>query len=104
MHGGDLGQALSAFQALSELVADDSRRVSELASDAVAAAGPTVSPAEVVLDAVDRTTPVVLLLGGPPLARAATVGASPNWSLPKWSRTGSRCARRRSHRMTRPQA
>ncbi|WP_350274676.1 caspase family protein [Kribbella sp. HUAS MG21] len=75
LFGDDLGQAYAAWQALHRMRDDDSRRVSEAATDAIAASGLVVTPAEVEL--VDGAAE--LLLEGPPLALTAAASASASW-------------------------
>ncbi|GAA1130437.1 hypothetical protein GCM10009630_30420 [Kribbella jejuensis] len=71
----DLGQAYAAWQALGRMTADDSRKVSEAATAALASALPTVTPSELTLDA---TAPAELHLAGPPIALTAVASAPDN--------------------------
>jgi len=73
----DLGQAYAAWQALHRMVDDDSRKVSEAATEAIAAAVPRVTPAEVVLD--QAIAVAELLVEGPPIARTAVASPGADW-------------------------
>jgi Caspase domain len=79
--GADLGQALAAWNALSAMVDDDSRRVSEFASAALVQAGLQVSPAALDLGTWPLGAPSVqeLRLTGSPLALAATAESGEDW-------------------------
>jgi uncharacterized caspase-like protein len=70
----DLGQAYAAWLALGRMVDDDSRKVSEAARRWVRGAAPQVPDS---LDLVDGEA--AFTLGGPPLARAATLTAGEPW-------------------------
>jgi hypothetical protein len=79
--GPDLGQALAAWTALTGLVADDSRRVSTTAEEAVREAGLRVTPDVVDLGVLPPGTRQVvdLRLSGPPLALVASAVAAEDW-------------------------
>jgi Caspase domain len=79
--GDDLGQALAAWKALSAMVDDDSRRVSEFAISALGQAALHVSPAALDLGTWPLGAPSVLelRLSGSPLALAATAASSEEW-------------------------
>jgi hypothetical protein len=79
--GTDLGQALAAWNALTGLVADDSRRVSAAADEAVRAADLRVTPDVVDLGVLPPGTRQVvdLRLSGPPLALVASAVATEEW-------------------------
>jgi uncharacterized caspase-like protein len=76
LYDEDLGQAYAAWQALHEMVDDDSRKVSDAATKAIAEAVPRVSPAEVLLGA-DMTAE--LQVGGPPIAQTAVASSDAEW-------------------------
>lgn len=73
--GADLGQAYAAWQALHGLAGDDSRRVSDAVTDALAAAELVVTPAEVALSGGAAE----LRMEGPPIALTASASASVPW-------------------------
>jgi hypothetical protein len=79
--GPDLGQALAAWNALTGLVSDDSRRVSATAEEAVHEADLRVTPDVVDLGALPPGTRQVvdLRLSGPPLALVASAVAAEEW-------------------------
>jgi hypothetical protein len=71
----DLGQAYAAWQALHRMTDDDSRRVSDAVTDAIASAELVVTPAELEL----TSGPAELRLAGPPIALTAAAKASVSW-------------------------
>lgn len=73
LYDEDLGQAYAAWQALRQMIDDDSRKVSEAASEALSTAELRVTPESVELTG---TTSADLHLAGPPIA--LTAGASPS--------------------------
>ncbi len=75
--GDDLGQAYAAWLALRELIGDDSRKVSEIATTSIADAVPVVTPAELDLDPAEPVASVVL--SGPPVALTAVARSSAGW-------------------------
>ncbi|MFG1628875.1 caspase family protein [Kribbella sp. NPDC049227] len=77
LDGDDLGQAYAAWQALHRMVADDSRKVSEAAGEAIASAVPRVTPGEVVLG--EDVPSVELQVEGPPIARTAVASPGAAW-------------------------
>ena len=79
--GPDLGQALAAWNALTRLVSDDSRRVSATAEEAVREADLRVTPDVIDLGVLPPGTRQVvdLRLSGPPLARVASAVAAEEW-------------------------
>jgi len=79
--GADLRQALAAWNALTALLDDDSRRVSSTAADAVHDADVLVSPDEVDLGVVPPGSQqlVDLRLTGPPLALVASAESTDEW-------------------------
>lgn len=81
MNGEDLGQALAAWNVLSGMVEDDSRRVSAFAITAMQQAGLHVSPAALDLGTRPVGQPSVheLLLTGSPLALAANADSADEW-------------------------
>ncbi|HEY3561943.1 MAG TPA: caspase family protein [Kribbella sp.] len=76
LYDADLGQAYAAWQALGGMVGDDSRKVSEAATEAIAIAVPKVEPAELALDPAGTAE---ARLDGPPLALTAVVSAADAW-------------------------
>jgi uncharacterized caspase-like protein len=76
LYDEDLGQAYAAWQALRRMTDDDSRKVSEAASDALSAAELKVTPSSVDLVG---TTPAEVRLSGPPIALTAAAAASDPW-------------------------
>jgi hypothetical protein len=79
--GPDLGQALAAWNALTGLVSDDSRRVSATAEEAVHEADLRVTPDVVDLGVVPPGARQVvdLRLTGPPLALVASAVSTEEW-------------------------
>jgi hypothetical protein len=79
--GPDLGQALAAWNALTGLVSDDSRRVSATAEEAVHEADLRVTPDVVDLGVLPPGSRQVvdLRLSGPPLALVASAVAVEEW-------------------------
>jgi hypothetical protein len=79
--GDDLGQALAAWNALTGLIDDDSRRVSSTASAAVHDADLHVMPNVVDLGVLPPGARQVvdLRLTGPPLARVASAVSTDEW-------------------------
>ncbi|WP_406052859.1 caspase family protein [Kribbella sp. NBC_00889] len=77
LDGDDLGQAYAAWQALHRMVADDSRKVSEAAGEAIASAVPRVTPGEVELG--EAVPSVELQVEGPPVARTAVASPGAAW-------------------------
>jgi hypothetical protein len=77
LDGDDLGQAYAAWQALHRMVADDSRKVSEAAGEAIASAVPRVTPGEVALG--EDVPRVELQVEGPPIARTAVASPGAAW-------------------------
>jgi hypothetical protein len=78
--GPDLGQALAAWNALTGLVSDDSRRVSATAEEAVHEADLRVTPDVVDLGVLPPgSRQVDLRLSGPPLALVASAVAAEEW-------------------------
>jgi hypothetical protein len=77
LYDADLGQAYAAWQALHRMVDDDSRKVSEAAAEAIAAAALRVTPAEVELGG--GVTTAELLVEGPPIALTAVASSSAAW-------------------------
>ncbi|MFI6830623.1 caspase family protein [Kribbella sp. NPDC050241] len=77
LDGDDLGQAYAAWQALHRMVADDSRKVSEAAGEAIASAVPRVTPGEVELG--EAVPSVELQVEGPPIARTAVASPGAAW-------------------------
>jgi hypothetical protein len=79
--GEDLGQALAAWNVLSGMVDDDSRRVSAFAITAMQQAGLQVSPAALDLGTRPAGQPSVheLVLTGSPLALAANADSADDW-------------------------
>jgi uncharacterized caspase-like protein len=75
--GDDLGQAYAAWLALREMIGDDSRKVSEIATASIADAVPVVTPAELDLDPTEPVASVVL--SGPPVALTAVARSSAGW-------------------------
>ncbi|TCC31550.1 caspase family protein [Kribbella sindirgiensis] len=75
LFGDDLGQAYAAWQALHRMLDDDSRRVSEAATNAIAAAELVVTPPEILLTGAVAE----LRLEGPPIALTAAASASAPW-------------------------
>ncbi|MFE2129143.1 caspase family protein [Streptomyces amritsarensis] len=74
LHGDDVGFALSARTALSELERDDSRRVSEGAKQVILAARPKIASDSVDLGAMTIGAPgpqTLLTVESPPVARAS---------------------------------
>ncbi|TDW14428.1 caspase family protein [Kribbella kalugense] len=76
LYDEDLGQAYAAWQALRQMIGDDSRKVSEAASEALSTAELRVTPESVELSG---TTPADLHLAGPPIALTAGASSSVNW-------------------------
>ncbi|GAA1575510.1 hypothetical protein GCM10009789_31150 [Kribbella sancticallisti] len=72
----DLSQAYAAWQALGQMVDDDSRKVSEAARRALAEAVPRATPEELDFSTADQT---VLQLTGPPIALTAVASATAPW-------------------------
>lgn len=81
LNGEDLGQALAAWNVLSGMVEDDSRRVSAFAITAMQQADLQVSPAALDLGTRPVGQPSVheLLLTGSPLALAANADSADDW-------------------------
>lgn len=81
LSGEDLGQALAAWNVLSGMVEDDSRRVSAFAITAMQQAGLRVSPAALDLATrpVGQLSVHELLLTGSPLALAANADSADDW-------------------------
>ena len=77
LNDADLGQAYAAWQALRNLVDDDSRKVSEAARRGLEEAAPRVTPE--VLELADGATAGELRLGGPPIARVAVASSDAPW-------------------------
>jgi hypothetical protein len=79
--GEDLGQALAAWNVLSGMVEDDSRRVSAFAITAMQQAGLQVSPAALDLGTRPAGQPSVhqLVLTGSPLALAVNADSADDW-------------------------
>ncbi|TCC44491.1 caspase family protein [Kribbella capetownensis] len=77
LDGDDLGQAYAAWQALHRMVTDDSRKVSEAAGEAIAAAVPRVTPGEVALG--EDVPSVELQVSGPPIAQTAVASPGAAW-------------------------
>jgi hypothetical protein len=79
--GPDLGQALAAWNALTGLVSDDSRRVSAAAEEAVQEADLRVTPDVVDLGVLPPGTRHVvdLRLSGPPIALVASAVTTEEW-------------------------
>ncbi|WP_198682122.1 caspase family protein [Kribbella rubisoli] len=76
LYDADLGQAYAAWQALRQMTDDDSRKVSEAASEALSTAELKVTPSSVDLVG---TTPAELRLSGPPIALTAAASPSDPW-------------------------
>ncbi|MER7248820.1 caspase family protein [Kribbella sp. NPDC000426] len=76
LYDADLGQAYAAWQALKQMTDDDSRKVSEAASEALSTAELRVTPSSVDLVG---STPAELLLSGPPIALTAAASPSDPW-------------------------
>ncbi|MFI5697819.1 caspase domain-containing protein [Kribbella sp. NPDC051586] len=76
LYDNDLGQAYAALQALRQMTDDDSRKVSEAASEALSTAELKVTPSSVDLVG---TTPAELRLAGPPIALTAAASPSDPW-------------------------
>jgi uncharacterized caspase-like protein len=76
LYDEDLGQAYAAWQALGRMVGDDSRKVSEAATEALATAVPKVTPA--VLD-LGSTGTAELRLEGTPIALTAVASSTVSW-------------------------
>ncbi|WP_432878190.1 caspase family protein [Kribbella sp. CA-245084] len=76
LYDEDLGQAYAAWRALSQMIDDDSRKVSEAASEALSTAELKVTPSSVDLVG---TTPAELRLSGPPIALTAAASPSDPW-------------------------
>jgi hypothetical protein len=81
LNGEDLGQALAAWNVLSGMVDDDSRRVSAFAITAMQQAGLQVTPAALDLGTRPAGQPSVheLVLTGSPLALAANADSADDW-------------------------
>jgi len=80
IRGEDLGLAVSAMQALAQLLQDDSRRVSEAAAAVLKEVRFTVIPETVTLTSEDGTdVEAELAVSGPPVARAVTVSTDQPW-------------------------
>jgi len=78
--GSDLGLALAAWQALSSLAGDDSRRVVDAVFDALSAARLQVSPATLELTLDDTgTASGDVELDGPPLALVVEARSATPW-------------------------
>jgi hypothetical protein len=79
--GPDLGQALAAWNALTGLASDDSRRVSATAEEAVHEADLRVTPDVIDLGVLPPGSRQVvdLRLSGPPLALVASAVAAEEW-------------------------
>ncbi|WP_112236939.1 caspase, EACC1-associated type [Kribbella monticola] len=76
----DLGQAYAAWQALHQLVDDDSRKVSQTARRALADAVPSTTPAELDLTTISGDpAEAELHLTGPPIALTASVTTTTLW-------------------------
>ena len=75
----DLGQAYAAWQALHRMVDDDSRKVSEAATEAIAQGVPRVTPAELDLELADGVAVGELRVEGPPIARTAVASSAAGW-------------------------
>jgi hypothetical protein len=81
LNSDDLGQALAAWNVLSGMVDDDSRRVSAFAITAMQQAGLQVTPAALDLGTRPAGQPSVheLLLTGSPLALATNADSADDW-------------------------
>ena len=82
LHGEDLGQALTAYETLKLLADDDSRRVSQSASDALLEMTQQTSPKAVDFGLYELGSPLPerkIEIGGPPLAAAVSVTAEESW-------------------------
>src|SRR5882757_2563450 len=80
LRGTDLGQAYAAWQALEQMINDDSRKVSEAARHAIADAVPRATPAEVELTTVgEGPAQSEIQLTGPPIALTAVASAAAPW-------------------------
>ena len=75
----DLAQAYAAWQALHRMVDDDSRKVSEAATEAIAQGVPRVTPAELDLELADGVAVGELRVEGPPIARTAVASSEAGW-------------------------
>jgi uncharacterized caspase-like protein len=75
----DLAQAYAAWQALHRMVDDDSRKVSEAATEAIAEGVPRVTPAELDLELADGVAVGELRVEGPPVARTAVASSAADW-------------------------
>lgn len=75
----DLAQAYAAWQALHRMVGDDSRKVSEAATEAIAQGVPRVTPAELDLELADGVAVGELRVEGPPIARTAVASSVAGW-------------------------
>ena len=75
----DLAQAYAAWQALHRMVDDDSRKVSEAATEAIARGVPRVAPAELDLELADGVAVGELRVEGPPIARIAVASSEVRW-------------------------
>jgi hypothetical protein len=76
LYDDDLGQAYAAWQGLRQMIDDDSRKVSEAASEALSTAELRVTPESVELTG---TTSAELRLAGPPIALTAGASSSVDW-------------------------
>jgi hypothetical protein len=80
LHGSDLGQAYAAWQALQQMIDDDSRKVSEAARRAIAEAAPRATPTELDLaTTAESTVEAELQLTGPPIALTAVASSATPW-------------------------
>ncbi len=79
LEDADLGQAYAAWQALHRMVDDDSRKVSEAATEAIAQGVPRVTPAELDLELADGVAAGELRVEGPPIARTAVASSAAGW-------------------------
>ncbi|HSV37602.1 MAG TPA: caspase family protein, partial [Nocardioidaceae bacterium] len=80
LSSSDLGVALAAHQALTSMLGDDSRRLADTATAALADSDLKVDPPD--LDLVlgdDGTASAVLTLSGPPIATAVTAQVDATW-------------------------
>jgi uncharacterized caspase-like protein len=76
LYDQDLRQAYAAWRALRQMIDDDSRKVSEAASEALSTAELKVTPSSVDLVG---TTSAELRLSGPPIALTAAASPSDPW-------------------------
>ncbi|WP_329001410.1 caspase family protein [Kribbella sp. NBC_00709] len=76
LYDEDLGQAYAAWKALRQMIDDDSRKVSEAASEALSSAELRVTPGSVELTGA---TSADLHLAGPPIALTAGASSNVDW-------------------------